>query len=518
MGTNENGGHDEVRVHDLCTKESWWNVPHLVRLNLMLAVPFMSAYIGGYDGSVLNGMQTLDHWKSEFGYPSGGILGLLVNIQTIGGVVALPVAPWMADKYGRRHPIFLGSCIIIGAAILQGCATNMAMFLAGRFFIGLGGMFISCAAPPLLGELAYPTHRPIITGIYNTTWYTGAIVAAWATYGTFHMNSNWSWRIPSLLQALVSIFQVIFVYFLPESPRWLVANGRAAEATKVLSKHHSGTDEPTELVRLQIAEITSAIEFERSVESVSYLQFFKTKGNRHRLVVVASLGFIIQWCGNQLIGPYLALVLSDIGITDGETQNLINGGLQIYNFIIACSSATLIDRIGRRPLLLTSTIGMLSTFTVWTILAARNQMEDGTHKGFGIGIVVLIFVFFTFYNIAMSPLPIAYLLEVLPYTLRSKGLSIFNLAQICSGLFNGFVNPVALKALRWKYYIVFVVAQVLWLSIIYFTYPETRGLALEEVAQVFDGRQVLDRTLDIKAEGIPEVDHKSRVTSDDKEL
>jgi hypothetical protein len=357
------------------------------------------------------------------------------------------------------------------------------------------------------------------------------------------MNSNWSWRIPSLLQALVSIFQVIFVYFLPESPRWLVANGRSAEATKVLSKHHSGTDEPTELVRLQVAEITSAIEFERSVESVSYLQFFKTsrscahalrvpklessamlisglltEGNRHRLLVVTSLGFIIQWCGNQLIGPYLALVLSDIGITDGETQNLINGGLQIYNFIIACSSATLIDRIGRRPLLLTSIIGMLSTFTVWTILAARNQMENGTHKGFGIGIVILIFVFFTFYNIAMSPLPIAYLLEVLPYTLRSKGLSIFNLAQICSGLFNGFVNPVGLKALRWKYYIVFVVAQLLWLSIIYFTYPETRGLALEEVAQVFDGRQVLDRTLDIKAEGIPEVDHKSRVTSDGKEL
>ncbi|KAL5597197.1 hypothetical protein FOBRF1_010990 [Fusarium oxysporum] len=479
METNENGGHDEVRVHDLCTKESWWNVPHLVRLNHMLAVPFMSAYIGGYDGSVLNGMQTLDHWKSEFDYPSGGILGLLVNIQTIGGVVALPIAPWMADKYGRRHPIFLGSCIIIGAAILQGCATNMAMFLAGRFFIDLGGMFISCAAPPLLGELAYPTHRPIITGIYNTTWYTGAIVAAWATYGTFHMNSNWSWRIPSLLQALVSIFQVIFVYFLPESPRWLVANGRAAEATKVLSKHHSGTDEPTELVRLQIAEITSAIEFERSVESVSYLQFFKTKGNRHRLLVVASLGFIIQWCGNQLIGPYLALVLSDIGITDGETQNLINGGLQIYNFIIACSSATLIDRIGRRPLLLTSTIGMLSTFYCLDHLGGAKPDGEWHPQG---------------------------------------GLSIFNLAQICSGLFNGFVNPVALKALRWKYYIVFVVAQVLWLCIIYFTYPETRGLALEEVAQVFDGRQVLDRTLDIKAEGIPEVDHKSRVTSGDKEL
>jgi len=105
-----------------------------------------------------------------FDYPSGAILGLLVNIQTIGGVVVLPIGPWMSDKYGRRHPIFLGSCIIIGAAILQGCATNMAMFVVGRFFIGVGGMFISCSAPSLLGELAYPTHRPIITAVYNTTW------------------------------------------------------------------------------------------------------------------------------------------------------------------------------------------------------------------------------------------------------------------------------------------------------------------------------------------------------------
>jgi len=235
-----------------------------------------------------------------------------------------------------------------------------------------------------------------------------------------------------------------------------------------------------------------------------------TEGNRHRLIVVASLGFIIQWCGNQLVGGYLALVLNDIGITNGETQNLINGGLQIFNFIIACSSATLVDRLGRRPLLLTSTVGMLSTFVVWTILAARNQMEDG-HKGLGYGIVVLIFVFFGFYNIAMSPLPIAYLLEVLPYTLRSKGLSIFNMGQICSGLFNGFVNPVALEALRWKYYIVFVAAQLVWLTTIYFFYPETRGMTLEEVAEIFDGRQVLERVYEIKEAVEIQIENKGKV-------
>jgi hypothetical protein len=90
------------------------------------------------------------------------------------------------------------------------------------------------------------------------------------------MPNSWSWRIPSLLQAAVSIVQLVFIYFVPESPRWLIANGKTAEATKILNRHHSGTDEPTELVRLQVAEITAAIEFEQTQKSASYLQFFRT--------------------------------------------------------------------------------------------------------------------------------------------------------------------------------------------------------------------------------------------------
>ncbi|CAG7919678.1 unnamed protein product [Penicillium olsonii] len=523
--TSENS---EFRIQEFCTKERWWRVPHLVKLNLILLVPFVSSYVGGFDGSMLNGVQTVQQWKEgkysrrlpcyrrHFNHPSGGMLGLMVNMQTIGGIIALPIAPFVADRFGRRIPIFIGSMIIIAAAILQGTAKNMAMFVVGRFFIGLGGMFVATASPPLLGELAYPTHRPIITAVYNTTWYVGSIVAAWSTYGTFDMPNSWSWKIPSLLQGLVSIFQVIFIFFVPESPRWLIANGRTGDATRILSKYHCDTDEPTTLVQLQVAEITGAMEFEKSLNSVSYLQFFETKGNRHRLLVTAALGLIVQWCGNQLISGYLALVLIDTGITDAETQNLINGALQIYNFVIATGSAILIERLGRRFLFLTSTIGMLISFTIWTILAARNQIEE-SHKGLGIGVVAMVFVFYTFYNFAMNPLPIAYLVEVLPYTLRAKGLSIFNLAQICSGLFNGFVNPVALEALRWKYYTVFCCALVLWLSIIYFTFPETRGLTLEEVSRLFDGDQALASASEIKAEGLPEIEHKDHVIADSKD-
>lgn len=240
------------------------------------------------------------------------------------------------------------------------------------------------------------------------------------------------------------------------------------------------------------------------------------EGNRHRLFIVFILGFIIQWCGNQLISSYLSLVLSSVGITNPETQNYVNGGMQVYNFAIAVGCATLIDRLGRRFLFLTSNIGMLVAFIIWTALAAQHQQQGGDNKGLGIGVVAMVFVFNTFYNFAMNPLPIAYLLEVLPYTLRARGLTVFNLAQYCSGIFNGFVNPVALDAIKWKYYIVFVCALVLWLAIIYFTFPETRNMSLEEVSEIFDGRQALERTYDIKAEGLA-AEHTEKAPTDVKE-
>ncbi|KAJ6070557.1 general substrate transporter [Penicillium canescens] len=112
----------------------------------------------------------------------------------------------------------------------------------------------------------------------------------------------------------------------------------------------------------------------------------------------------------------------------------------------------------------------------------------------------MVFVFYAFYNFAINPLPIAYLLEVLPYTLRAKGLTVFNLAQYCSSIFNGF-----------KYYIVFICALVLWLVIIYFAFPKTRGITLEEVSEIFDRRQVLERTYDIKAEALAKTEHTEKV-------
>lgn len=203
------------------------------------------------------------------------------------------------------------------------------------------------------------------------------------------------------------------------------------------------------------------------------------------------MGFIIQWSGNGLVSYYLVPVLKNIGITDPETQNVINGILQIVNYFTAIAAALVVDRLGRRFLFLVSTAGMAVIFVIWTVLSAKNEQQNLENKSLGIGIVIMIFVFFVLYNIGMNPIPPAYLLEILPFTLRAKGFMVFSVAQFCSTIFNGFVNPVALEAIGWRYYIVFACLVVIWFLVFWFLFPETKGLSLEEVAVLFDGEEAM---------------------------
>jgi MFS family permease len=181
-------------------------------------------------------------------------------------------------------------------------------------------------------------------------------------------------------------------------------------------------------------------------------------------------------------------VLNNIGIKDPEMQNVINGVLLIFCYFTAVGAAFFVERVGCRTLFLVSTAGVTLAFVIWTAISAVNEQQNLENKGLGIGVVIMIFVFFFFYNIALNPVPMAYLLEILPFTLRAKGMTIFNFAQYESSIVNGFANPVALDAISWRYYIVFTALAAVWFIFIWFVFPETKGMSLEEVAIVFDNR------------------------------
>lgn len=286
--------------------------------------------------------------------------------------------------------------------VLQSISITFGMFVAGRFWIGFGVAIAHGASPLLLTELVHPQDRSIFTTIYNTTWYLGAIISAWLTFGTAKMTSNWSWRIPSIVQALPSVLQLIFIWAVPESPRWLVAKGRDEEALKVLGDVHANGNQQDELVQLEYNEIRDTIRMEQELKNGSWKELVATRGNRHRLIILLTAGFFSQWSGNGsvfrpvlrlsltstgLVSYYIKKVLDLAGITDSTTQLGINGGLQIFNFIVALTMCFYVDKVGRRKLFLISTGGMLAAFIVWTICS--EQAESHGTKAAGNAVVAV---------------------------------------------------------------------------------------------------------------------------------
>lgn len=434
----------------------------------------------------MNGLQSLAQWKAYFNSPSGALLGTVNAAQSIGSVLVLPAVGSCSDIFGRKRVLICGLLGVIVATVIQATSTTLAQFIVSRLVVGAAGMFVVQPAPLLIAELAYPTHRGKYTSAYWTMYYLGAILASWTTFGTEAYAGSWSWRIPTIMQAGYPLVQLAFIYWLPESPRWLIAQERAAEAQHILAKYHAGGDTASPLVVREVTEISSTIRLEQqAARSTQWSTLVATPGNRKRLFISVCLGAFAQWNGIGVVSYYLTLVLDTIGITDSFDQTLINGLLQIFNFAAALSAAILVDRLGRRPLFIWSGVGMLVSYIVWTACSAVNN--DTGNKAAGIVVVVCLFGFYFHYDIAYTPLLMSYPTELWPYSLRSKGITCELLSIYVSLVIVAFVNPIGMENIGWKYYIVYCCFLAVFLAVTCAFFPETKGRSLEEVAELFDG-------------------------------
>ncbi|RBA18211.1 hypothetical protein FPRO05_10506 [Fusarium proliferatum] len=462
----------------------WWNDAGLRKLYLWLPVVILSSSYQGFDGMIMNGLQLLPSWQEEFEYPEGPVLGLLNSIQTVGAMLALPFIGWVVDKVGRRKSIAFGASWTLLGAILQATSKHIAQFVISRFIIGFGLAFTVVGAPLLLAELALPKHRGTILSYFPTAWYTGAIIAAWTTYGTQFIEDSRSWRIPSGLQAVPAVIQITLLWFIPESPRWLISKGNGAAARSFLVKHHANGDESNPIVELEYTQIKQAIlQDAQYKEQGSYFDLIRTKPNRRRLILVTFCGLFLEISGNGLVQYYLHSVLNSIGITKTIEQTTVNGCLSIYNFVLALGASFLVDRIGRRKLFIISTAGMFFAFILWTTFAAL-YTEHGT-RNYAIGVIVSIFLSNGAYDLGWTPLW-AYPAELLPYEVRARGVAYMTGIMHAAGFFSSFVNPIGLKNAGWKYYIAFIVYTFLELIAVWYFFVETKGYTLEEIDTIFE--------------------------------
>lgn len=467
---------------------SWFRDPGLRKLNIGILLVFSSATANGFDGSLMNGLLAIPAFNQDLvDKVNTSILGLIIAAISLGGLVALVPAGYVSDKWGRKVCLAIGTSLMIGTSIIQALTSGPWAFLATKIILGVGIAFILIPAPALATETAHPRNRGMVTACFQTAFYWGAIVSAVATLGGLYIKGSWAWRMPVMMQILFPSLQIIGLFIIPESPRYLIAKGRKDEAKQVLTRYHANGDEHDALVAYEYSEICEAIEREAAFagEGSTWKLFLSTPGNRHRLLICVLVGIIIQWAGNGIVTYYLAPILASVGVTDPVSQALINLGLQIWNAILALAGATAAEKYGRRPLWLTSAIGMLFAFCIITALSAV-YAHNGS-KVVGGAVIAMLFIFFGFYDIACTPLSFAYPIEILPYRLRSRGMSITLTTVFAAGMLNQYLNPVALAALAWRYYFVYIGCLISFIIVIWFLFPETKGRSLEEIAEVFDG-------------------------------
>lgn len=196
----------------------------------------------------------------------------------------------------------------------------------------------------------------------------------------------------------------------------------------MLAYYHAGGDVNNATVQFEYREIKDTIHLEIEADKdSSYIDFFKTKGNRWRLAILLSLGIISQYSGNALFSNYINLIYTGAGITSQDQKMALTGGNTILSLLVSVYASTLIDKVGRRPLFLLGTAGMVVSFVCWTITSAVYENSGSTNKSAGYAQIPFVWIFGIFYSLAWSGLLVAYAIEILPFRLRAKGLMIMNI-------------------------------------------------------------------------------------------
>lgn len=222
--------------------------------------------------------------------------------------------------------MIIGSLIIcLGSAIIAS-AKHQPQFVGGRFVLGFGVSILTTAAPSYCVEICPPQWRGRMTGFYNCGWFGGSIPAAGITLATQKMTNDWAWRLPLVLQCAPAFVVICSAMFIPESPRWLMAQGRDKEALAFLTKYHGAGDEQDPIVQLEYTEFKEQIEIDGTDKRVSnvkkyqtprthsdddidwksqfwdYSGLFSTSSQRWRSLMVIFMGVAGQFSGNGLGG------------------------------------------------------------------------------------------------------------------------------------------------------------------------------------------------------------------------
>ncbi|EMD94681.1 hypothetical protein COCC4DRAFT_43476 [Bipolaris maydis ATCC 48331] len=452
-------------------------------------VGFFCSTCNGFDGSMFGALLTNKQFKEYYNVQSTGAwAGIVTSMYQIGGVVVLPFVGPACDTWGRRVGMVIGGTLGCIGVIIQAtspASSPVGQFMGGRFLLGFAVPIMTTAGPVYVIETAHPSHRGVITGLYNTFWFVGSLLAAGVTRGSAGLAGNQSWKIPVWLQMLFPGLLVILPWFLPESPRWLYTRGKQTEAKRILSKYHGCGNEDSIWVSMQVREYDIYLNMDGGDKRWwDYKSLFMSRSARYRLACNCVVSVFAQWAGNGAVDYFISGVLESAGVTSEIKQMNINLGKSCMQLTFAVVGATFVDKLGRRPMLI-GTFSIISVVWVAAIVAVSYQNSHHSIPA-GNAFIALVFLFNAVFAFGITPLQALYPVEVLSFEMRAKGMAFSQVALQAAMLINQFAYPVALRNIGWRLYIVFacwcpVQAFVVWLFI-----PETKNRTLEEIDDIFN--------------------------------
>jgi SP family arabinose:H+ symporter-like MFS transporter len=428
---------------------------------LISIVAALGGLLFGFDTAVISG--TINFIQPYFKLSEAG-LGWTVSSLLFGCVAGVFFAGKAGDYYGRKRVLMLAAILFIVSAVGSASAESLALFLVARILGGIAVGVASILSPMYIAELAPAKYRGTLVSLNQLAIVIGILIAFFSNYllvGTGE--NNWRWML--LVMAAPAILLFISLFVVPESPRWLVARNKNDEALEVLKKTSGLASAESEL-----AEIMQTL---KNQEEPAFAELLAPKV-RPLLFIGIILAVFQQITGINTIMYYAPKIFASVGQSNDSAllQTILIGGT---NLVFTLVAMLLIDRFGRKLLIVTGSAGMMLMLSGLSLLFFTNQTS---------GLLVLIFIlgYIAFFAASLGPALWVVAAELFPNRLRSKGMSIaiISLWIACIVVTIGF--PVMLEKLSGG--ITFLVFALICLANLLYVLkyvPETKGKTLEEL-------------------------------------
>src|ERR671916_2160451 len=449
-------------------------------VNTAAAITATGGLLFGYDTGVISG--ALLFIREDFAPLSPFLEGIIVSTLLVGAVVGAISGGPLPDRFGRRPAVLLAAVIFGLGALAVAFAPSVAFIVLGRFLLGLGVGLASMIVPLYIAEIAPASRRGALVSL-NQLMITIGILLSYIVGVIFTPIEGWRYMFGvAIIPALVL---GIGMFSVPESPRWLFEHGRVDKAREVLGRSRSPEEIDQELREMQ--DIKNQ---EGNQERVSYAELL-APFVRPALIIGIGLAIFQQITGINTVIYYAPTILQGVGFSEGGAIAATALGVGVVNVGFTILAVRIIDRAGRRPLLLIGLVGMTISLALLGPVFASGATGDDASVLAGVLATSCLAVYIASFAISLGPVFWLMISEIYPLRIRGTAMSVASIANWGSNFLVALTFPVLLAALGgatlfWLFAVLGIVAWVF----IYFRVPETKNRTLEEIEASFRGTSV----------------------------